>query len=50
MSDIISSELDSDLKNSWATDPYVFAALNQEFDFSLDAAASDERNLLQGRG
>jgi len=46
MSDIISSELSNGLKNSWGTDPYVFAALNQEFDFSLDAAASFDNYLV----
>ncbi|MFT5452877.1 MAG: phage N-6-adenine-methyltransferase [Enterobacterales bacterium] len=40
MSDLISSDLDSDMKNSWRTDPRVFNAINKEFDFSLDGAAS----------
>ena len=42
MSDIIASNLESDYKNSWGTDPLVFDALNKEFNFDLDAAASDE--------
>ena len=40
MSDIISSDLDDDMKNSWATDPLVFNAMDKEFNFSLDAAAN----------
>ena len=40
MSDIISSELDDDMKNSWGTDPVIFKALNKEFNFSMDAACS----------
>lgn len=46
MSDLISSNLDFDEKNSWGTDPLIFAALNNEFNFSLDAAASDKNHLL----
>ena len=38
--DIISSDLSADLKNSWATDPLVFNAMDKEFNFVLDAAAS----------
>jgi DNA (cytosine-5)-methyltransferase 1 len=45
MADIISSELYDDEKNSWGTDPLVFAALNKEFNFVLDAAASDNNHL-----
>lgn len=40
MSDIISSDLDADMKNSWGTDPAIFNALDREFRFNLDAAAS----------
>lgn len=40
MSDIISSDLNDDMKNSWGTDPVIFNALNKEFNFSLDAACS----------
>ena len=40
MSDIISSDLDEDMKNSWGTDPVIFNALNKEFNFSMDAACS----------
>ena len=40
MSDIISSDLSDDLKNSWGTDQRVFDALDKEFNFDLDAAAS----------
>ena len=43
--DIISSDLTFDQKNSWATDPKVFKALNIEFNFSLDAAANTENHL-----
>ena len=42
MSDLISSDLDFDEKNSWGTDPDVFHALDLEFDFDLDAAASED--------
>lgn len=38
--DIISSNLDADMKNSWGTDPVIFEALNKEFNFSLDGACS----------
>jgi phage N-6-adenine-methyltransferase len=44
MSDLISSDLDDDMKNDWATDPVVFDALDQEFNFGLDAAASNENH------
>lgn len=44
MSDLISSELSEDMKNSWGTDQRVFDALNKEFKFDLDAAASDKNN------
>jgi DNA (cytosine-5)-methyltransferase 1 len=47
MADYIASDLDSDDKNSWGTDPLIFAALNKEFDFSLDAAASDKNHLCE---
>jgi phage N-6-adenine-methyltransferase len=40
MSDLIRSELDEDMKNSWGTDPVVFNALDKEFNFGLDAAAN----------
>ena len=39
--DIISSDLSADLKNSWATDPLIFNAMDKEFNFSLDAAANN---------
>jgi len=38
--DYISSDLDTDMKNSWGTDPVIFNAMNKEFNFSLDAACS----------
>jgi phage N-6-adenine-methyltransferase len=38
--DVISSDLDADMKNSWGTDPVIFNALDKEFRFNLDAAAS----------
>jgi len=46
MADLITSELDVDMKNSWRTDPEVFNALNKEFNFSLDAAASHDNYLV----
>ena len=48
MSDIISSDLSDDLKNSWGTDQRVFDAINKEFDFDLDAAASDKNYKCTG--
>jgi len=44
LTDIISSNLDKDEKNSWSTDPRIFDALDQEFNFGLDAAASNENH------
>lgn len=46
MRDIISSDLDDEMKNSWSTDPVVFNALNKEFRFNLDAAASDTNHKV----
>jgi len=40
MNDIIHSDMDADLKNSWATDPVIFKAMDKEFNFFLDAAAN----------
>lgn len=48
MSDLISSELSEDMKNSWGTDQRVFDALNKEFEFDLDAAASDKNHKCEG--
>ena len=45
MADLITSDLDDDMKNSWRTDPAIFNALNAEFNFKLDAAASSENAL-----
>lgn len=47
MSDIISSDLDVDMKNSWGTDPVIFNAMNKEFNFSLDAAANDDNHKCE---
>ena len=44
--DIISSDLSQDLKNSWATDPLIFQAMNIEFNFGLDAAANDKNHKV----
>ena len=44
--DVISSDLDADMKNSWGTDPEIFNAINKEFNFSLDAAANDKNHLV----
>ncbi len=44
MSDIIGSDLDVDMKNSWSTDPVIFKAINKEFNFALDAAASHKNH------
>jgi len=38
--DVISSDLDQDMKNSWGTDPVIFNAMNKEFDFQIDCAAN----------
>lgn len=45
MSDLISSDLGLDMKNSWGSDPDVFRAMDYEFDFLLDVAASEENKL-----
>jgi len=47
MSDIISSDLSDDMKSSWGTDQRVFDAINKEFDFSLDAAASKNNHKCE---
>ncbi|NCP63187.1 MAG: phage N-6-adenine-methyltransferase [Paraglaciecola sp.] len=46
MTDLISSDLDDDMKNSWGTDPVIFNALNKEFNFGIDLAASKNNALL----
>ena len=46
MSDVISSDLSDDMKNSWGTDPVIFNAMNKEFNFSLDAAANDKNHKV----
>ena len=46
MKDLISSDLDADMKNSWGTDPVIFNAMNKEFNFSLDAAANDKNHKV----
>lgn len=40
MADVIFSELSFEQKNAWGTDPIFFEAVNKEFNFALDAAAS----------
>ncbi len=45
--DLISSDLSADMKNSWRTDPVIFSALNKEFNFCLDVAASDDNHLCE---
>jgi len=42
--DVISSDLDADMKNSWGTDPVIFNAMNKEFNFGLDAAANKDNH------
>lgn len=44
--DCISSDLDADMKNSWGTDPVIFNSQNIEFNFGLDAAASDQNHKV----
>lgn len=44
MSDIISSDLNDDMKNSWGTDPVIFKAMDREFRFDLDAAANNDNH------
>jgi phage N-6-adenine-methyltransferase len=46
MSDLISGELDDDMKNSWGTDPLIFQALDKEFRFNLDAAANSKNHKV----
>lgn len=45
--DLISSDLDADMKNSWGTDPLIFNALNKEFNFSLDICSSVKNSLCE---
>jgi len=47
MADLISGNLDADMKNSWRTDPEVFKALNREFNFSIDVAADPINSLCE---
>lgn len=47
MADLISSDMDQDLKNSWATDPRIFRAMDKEFNFALDAAANDTNHKCE---
>jgi len=42
--DLISSDLDADMKNSWGTDPAIVKAMDKEFHFGLDAAASADNH------
>ena len=42
--DIISSDLDADMKNSWGSDPAIVKAMDKEFHFGLDAAASADNH------
>lgn len=44
MSDLISSDLSDDMKNSWGSDQRVYNAMNKEFNFDLDAAASKDNS------
>lgn len=44
--DVISSDLDADMKNSWGTDPVIFNAMDKEFNFALDAAANDKNHKV----
>jgi len=46
MSDLISSDVNDDDKNSWGTDPVIFKAMDKEFHFSLDAAANDKNHKV----
>jgi len=46
MTDLISSDLDDDMKNSWGTDPVIFNAMDKEFKFSLDAAANKKNHKV----
>lgn len=48
MSDLISSDLSDDMKNSWSTDQRIFDAMDREFNFDLDAAASDSNHKCGG--
>jgi phage N-6-adenine-methyltransferase len=45
MGDLITSGLDEDMKNSWGTDPVIFNALDKEFTFGIDIAASKDNAL-----
>jgi len=46
MSDLISSDLSEDMKNSWGTDRRVSGAMDLEFNFDMDAAASHKNHLF----
>ncbi len=46
MTDYISSDLSDNDKDSWATPDWLFKALNQEFQFSIDACASESNAKL----
>lgn len=40
MADVITSTLSADNKNKWSTPQWLFDALNNEFNFDIDAAAT----------
>lgn len=46
MSDVISSDLDANEKDCWATPQWLFDALDKEFNFGLDAAANKDNAKL----
>ena len=45
MGDLISSDLDEGMKDNWGTDPLIFNALDNEFNFLVDAACSEENGM-----
>jgi phage N-6-adenine-methyltransferase len=47
MTDYTGSNTPSEHRDSWRTPPEIFAALNAEFIFQLDAAATEQNRLCR---
>ena len=47
MTDFTGSNTPAEHRDSWRTPPEIFAALNAEFVFQLDAAASEKNRLCR---
>lgn len=46
MTDFTGSNTPAEHRDSWRTPPEIFAALNAEFDFQLDAAANEKKPTM----